>query len=122
VLPIPFASIGGQLGATDYIPALDSLNGSFGLRRKIGSFRANIDGAPTVPGETTMKRDSRVIGRSVWNTRWLLVIPAGDMLGDRDEAIDRFIDGRLVGDRRTGNGVSDIKIFFETYAASGTGT
>ena len=55
-----------------------------------------------------MVSDSRLIGRSVWNTRWLLIIPAGTLHSDRQRALDTFI-----------NGVSDIKVFFQTYAYSG---
>ena len=66
-----------------------------------------------------VQRDSRLIGRSVWNTRWLLVIPAATLHNDRNEGLNSFIDGRLVGGQRDGNGVQDIKIFFETYAYSG---
>ena len=63
-----------------------------------------------------------MIGRSVWNTRWLLIIPGGTLLTDRNEGIQRFINGALIPNgngARDGNGVSDIKIFFETYAYSG---
>jgi len=61
-----------------------------------------------------------LIGRSVWNTRWLLIIPAGTLHTDRNEGIQRFIHGALRQDgTRDGNGVSDIKIFFQTYAYSG---
>jgi hypothetical protein len=59
----------------------------------------------------------------------LLIIPAGTLLGDRDEAIDRFIDGEVLSVTtddegnpvvvRDGNGVKDIKLFFQTYAYSG---
>ncbi|MBZ5583037.1 MAG: hypothetical protein LAQ30_12710, partial [Acidobacteriia bacterium] len=46
----------------------------------------------------------RLIGRSVWNTRWLLIIPAGELLSDRNEAIQRFINGALLpGGTRDGN-------------------
>jgi RHS repeat-associated protein len=74
-----------------------------------------------------------LIGRSVWNTRWLLIIPAGTLHNDRNEGIQRFINGALLHRRptdgtRDGNGVSrhqvrllpdtlDLKIFFQTRAA-----
>jgi hypothetical protein len=63
---------------------------------------------------------SRLIGRSVWNTRWLLIIPAAELLNDRNEALQRFINGTLLPDgTRAGNGVTDIEIYFQTYAYSG---
>jgi hypothetical protein len=49
----------------------------------------------------------------------LLIIPAGTLHSDREEGLMRFIHGPLVGGQRTGEGVSDIKIFFQTYAYSG---
>jgi hypothetical protein len=52
--------------------------------------------------------DTRLIGRSVWNTQWLLIIPGGTLLADPDAGLDRFIDD-----------VTDIKLFFQTYAYSG---
>ena len=51
--------------------------------------------------------------------RWLLVIPASSLLGDRTEAIQRFINGQLVNGVRDGQGVKDIKILFQTNAYSG---
>ena len=61
------------------------------------------------------------MGRSVWNTRWLLVIPAGALNADRDAALKAFICG-LDADR---DGVidvlpvRDIRIGFKTYSNSG---
>ena len=48
------------------------------------------------------------MGRSAWNTRWLLIIPAGAVNSSREDAIDAFIDS-----------VSDIKLGLKTYSASG---
>ncbi len=58
---------------------------------------------------------SRLIGRSVWNTRWLLVIPAGALRSDRAQALSIFIDGRY-GD---GAGVQDILLTMKVYSVSG---
>ena len=90
---------------------------TFAEVRKYSSFRAYHDAGQFDPGEAS--RDSRLVGRSVWNSRWLLVIPAGTLLFDRQEGLNRFIDGMPFGDGRDGNGVTDILIFFETYAYSG---
>ena len=59
-----------------------------------------------------MLANTRLVGRSVWNTRWLLIIPAGALLNDRDQALDT-----LIGDGH--DGVQDIQIGFETYSNSG---
>jgi hypothetical protein len=55
-----------------------------------------------------MNTDTRLIGRSVWNTEWLLVIPGSTLLSDPQIGIDRFIQD-----------VSDIYIYFQTYAYAG---
>jgi len=60
-----------------------------------------------------------LICRSVWNTRWLLIIPGGTLHSDPYEGIQRFIYGSIVNGQRTSNGVSDIKLFFQTYSYSG---
>lgn len=52
--------------------------------------------------------NNRLVGRSVWNSRWKLVIPGHTLLHDPDEGLERFI--------RT---VRDIKLHFVTYSYSG---
>lgn len=116
-LPEPFPLNVASLGDRSWIPIMDSLDSIFADVRRYSSFRAYHDSGQF--SESEVARDSRLIGRSVWNTRWLLVIPAGTLHSDRNEGLKRFIDGMLVGGQRDGNGVSDIKIFFETYAYSG---
>ena len=61
-----------------------------------------------------MVLNSRLVGRSVWNTRWVLIIPAGTLHNDRAQALDWFIGGQYGT-----NGVSDIKLFFQTYSYAG---
>ena len=46
----------------------------------------------------------------------MLVIPGSTFSNDSDEGLQRFINGRMVDGERDGNGISDIKVFFETYA------
>ncbi len=113
-LPV-FQALGlGGVDRQDWIPTIDELQGNFGDIRKFSSFLAHYD-SPDAPAEVT--QTGRLIGRSVWNTDWLLIIPAGTMLNDRQEAINTFINGPLVNGRRSG-GVSDILIAFKTYAYS----
>ncbi|MCL4177931.1 MAG: hypothetical protein KJ072_09320 [Verrucomicrobia bacterium] len=117
-LPVPFPLSAGALADPTWIPINDSLSEDFAAIRRFGQFRAYHDSGNFNPAETIA--DSRLIGRSVWNTRWLLIIPAGTLHTDRNEGIQRFINGALRTDgTRDGNGVSDIKIFFQTYAYSG---
>jgi hypothetical protein len=83
---------------------------SFVAIRKFASFKAFHDKGSFTAEETI--RNHRLIGRSVWNTRWLLIIPGGNLLNDRNRGIQIFINGP----QKDGNGVSDIKLFFQTYS------
>ena len=105
-LPVPFPIGPADLASPRWIPMVDTLSEEYAAIRRYSSFRAYHDSGVFDPSETVS--DSRLIGRSVWNTRWLLIIPAGTLHSDRQQALDTFI-----------NGVSDIKIFFQTYAYSG---
>ena len=72
--------------------------------------------------QSKIQSDSRLFGRSVWNNRWLLVIPGAALLADSEEGIQRLINGKPVPgqtNQRDGNGISDIKLIFKTYAYSG---
>ncbi len=51
---------------------------------------------------------NRLIGRSVWNSQWKLVIPGHTLLHDPQEGLERFIAT-----------VKDIKLNFVTYSYSG---
>jgi hypothetical protein len=117
-LPVPFPLSEGSLSNPVWIPANDTLTDELGGIRQFARFRAYHDSGDFDAAQTIS--DSRLIGRSVWNTRWLLIIPAGTLHNNRNEGIQRFINGALKTDgTRDGNGVLDIKIFFQTYAYSG---
>jgi hypothetical protein len=117
-LPVPFPLSTATVNNPTYIPMDDSLSEQLGAIRQYPEFRAYTDSGSFDPAQVIS--NYRLVGRSVWNTRWLLIIPAGELLSDRNEALQRFINGSLLPDgTRDGNGVSDIKIFFQTYAYSG---
>lgn len=118
VLPVLAPVSSADLADRSYIPALDNLVGTPVPIRRHGMMRAYHDAGVFDAAETI--NDSRLVGRSVWNTRWVLIIPAGSLLADRTEALERFIDGaKLANGTRDGNGVKDIKLFFQTYAYPG---
>ena len=116
-IPMPF-----NIGASDFSSrsiwqAQDTLSGEFLNTRKHQSFRAVLwnvdDGVGTFDNLSPQSGPSnilnnRLIGRSVWNTKWKLVIPGRTLLHNADEGIERFI-----------NSVSDIKLHFESYSYSG---
>jgi hypothetical protein len=113
-LPIPFA-IGSSdvLDQPDWIPIVDSISGGFGAIRQFSSLRAYHDSGQFNLAEVTT--NARLIGRSVWNTQWLLIIPGSTLLADPDKALEIFVNGV----NNDGNGIKDIKIFFQTYSYSG---
>lgn len=115
-IPVPFPISSGQTQAANWIPSRDTLDGTFADIRQFSGFRAFHD---STFNANEFTKNSRLIGRSVWNTRWLLVIPAGTLHSDRQEALDRFIHGKLVNGQRDGQGVKDLLLYFQTYAYSG---
>jgi len=135
-IPAPFPVGGSQLGEPDWKPITDTLAEGFITLRRFPSFRAYHSDVSYLsdPDELDtgqLNYDSRLIGRSVWNSDWMLIIPGGTLHSDRSEGIRRFIYGRAgpandgtfilddLGQPRDGNGVKDILIFFQTYAYSG---
>ncbi len=51
---------------------------------------------------------NRLVGRSVWNSRWKVVIPGNRLLNDPEEGLNRLMQT-----------VRDIKIHFKTYSYAG---
>ena len=103
-IPEPFPLSSSALYGDDFIPMEDTLSGSFAEVRRFARFRAY----PNTSLFDNPVSDSRLIGRSVWNTRWLLIIPGGTLLYDSEDGLQTFVDE-----------VSDIKLFFETYSYPG---
>ena len=62
-------------------------------------------GGSLQPTEYTNKR---LIGRSIWNSKWKLVIPGYNLLDDPNQGLDRFIQS-----------VKDVKLYFITYSYAG---
>ena len=124
MIPAPWAIGREQLDSDTWMPSLtsgdyDGVDSEVKIR-KHPSFRAYYDAMGGAPTDDKLDA-TRLIGRSVWNTRWLLVIPAGAMNADRDKALATFING--VDANRDGildqTPVRDIKIGFKTYSQSG---
>ena len=115
-VPLPF-----NLGASDFSSAnlyqsADALSEPLFTLRKHQAFRPVStaaafsndiygNGGSLRPSQYTNRR---LIGRSVWNTQWKVVIPGYTLLNDPNEGLDRFI--------RT---VKDVKLHFVTYSFSG---
>lgn len=88
--------------------------------RKYASISAFLDagGSNTLtPIASEFTGNTYLVGRSVWNTRWVMIIPGRYLLpGDPEEGIRRFING-VNGE----GGISDIRIAFQTYQYASSG-
>jgi hypothetical protein len=119
VIPVPFPLGSGDLEDYAWNPS-DNLSGAPTDIRRYPRIRAYHLSEPFNDAEVIA--DSRLVGRSVWNRRWMIIIPGGTFLNDPKEGLDTFIQGRRIpggGGARDGDGVDDIRIFFKTYAYSG---
>ena len=115
-VPMPF-NIGDSSFSTKQLwQSSDSLSEPlFGVRKHqafrpvstTSAFNQDIFGftGQITPSQFTNRR---LIGRSVWNSKWKLVIPGNRLLNDSNEGLDRFIQT-----------VKDVKLHFVTYSYSG---
>ena len=107
-LPLPYNLGDSAFNTTNFFNANGTLSEQPWIVRKHQAFRAVDDPAffySIIPAEYT---NSRLIGRSAWNTQWKIVIPAYTLLSDEQEGLDRFVES-----------VKDIKLFLRTYSHSG---
>lgn len=115
-IPLPF-----NLGESDFstkplYQSSDSLTEPLFTLRKHQAFRPISDASLfnsslyTVGGtlQRSQYTNNRLVGRSVWNTKWKLVIPGYTLLHNPTEGIDRFTQT-----------VTDIKVHYVTYSYSG---
>jgi hypothetical protein len=115
-IPLPF-----NIGASDFSTfpfwqSADSLSEPLFAVRKHQAFRpvaaANLFPADIygINGQLQPSQftNRRLVGRSVWNSRWKLVIPGRTLLHDPNEGLDRFIQT-----------VRDVKLRFVTYSYAG---
>ena len=125
VVPAPYTIGSTHLNDTTWVPSM--LDGDYAGAdsaakiRRHPSFRAYFDSTGAADPDDSKLDATRLVGRSVWNTRWLLIIPAGGMNANREKALTVFINGS--DENRDGvrdlNPVSDIRIGFKTYSHSG---
>jgi hypothetical protein len=107
-LPLPYNLGASSFNSTQFFDANGSLSEQPWILRKHQAFRPVNDPAffySTIPAEYT---NTRLIGRSVWNTRWKIVIPAYTLLANEQDGLDRFVAS-----------VTDIQLFLRTYSHSG---
>ena len=100
VMPLPYTVGSTQLDDESWISTMSGLDGT-------------SDSAATIRRHSTLRAgndftSTRLVGRSVWNDKWLIVIPASSLNADRTQALETFI-----------NGVSDIKLGIKAYSRRG---
>nr|MBX2857026.1 hypothetical protein [Cellvibrionaceae bacterium] len=109
-IPVPVDLVnGGGFQQAGWIPSLDGISqsDSWDAQRKHPQLQA---GWGANLGQLQPLGSTRLVGRSVWNTEWLLVIPGEGLLSDGQEGLRRLIRGD-----GSGNGISDIELFFESF-------
>ena len=114
-IPLPFNIGGSGFSGKNFYQSSDSLTEPLFTIRKHQAFRP-VDSASQFSGnpylgtglQFSQFTNRRLVGRSVWNSQWKLVIPADSLLADPKEGLSRFIQT-----------VKDIKLNFTTYSYSG---
>ena len=122
VVPVPYPLGSTSLDEPDWTAIYNAYTGGgdpLASIRRYPSLRAYHDHGAFA--DSDMLSNTRLVGRSVWNTRWLLIIPAGTLAADRDFALEALIRGADLN--RDGKldqpGIQDILIGFQTYSNSG---
>ena len=120
-LPLPPTSLSSSdlsTNAPGWIP-IDSMSEPFGNLRQFDEIQAYPDSGQWTITQATS--NTRLVGRSVWNTRWMLIIPAVSLGGPATDtvALQNAVQTFINGSRRDGNGVSDIKLLFQSYTYTG---
>jgi len=115
-IPLPFNIGGSDFSTVRLWQSEDSLTEQPFTLRKHQAFRPVSSATVFDPSIYTVDgglqrsqfTNNRLIGRSVWNSKWKIIIPGRELLADPNEGIERFL--------RT---VKDIKLHFVTYSYSG---
>jgi len=115
-IPLPFNIGGSDYSSKRLWQSEDSLTEPPFTVRKHQAFRPVSSASVFSPGiytttgglQRSQFTNNRLIGRSVWNSKWKIVIPGRELLANPNEGIDRFV--------RT---VTDVKLHFVTYSYSG---
>ena len=100
VLPLPYTVGSDELDAADWISTFSGLDGT-------------SDATATIRRHSTLRagadfKSTRLVGRSAWNDRWIVVIPASAIDADLDKAMDLIESG-----------VKDVKLGIRAYARQG---
>jgi len=115
-IPLPFNIGVSSFSSNPFYTTSDSLSEPLFAVRKheafrpvstTGVFNTSIYGA-TGSLQPSQYTNQRLIGRSIWNSKWKLVIPGKTLLSDPNEGLNRFV-----------NSVTNIHLYFITYSYAG---
>lgn len=104
-IPVPFPLGDADLDSLSGFPVFPSVDGSFTPIRRHSAFRVYQDAAFDLE---QFSESTRLVGRSVWNSQWVLIIPGAYLLNEPDKGLNQFIES-----------VEDVKLYFQTYSVSG---
>lgn len=115
-IPLPFNLGASDFSANSFYTSDKSLTEPLFALRKHQAFRpvsTTLAFRPDVYGgggslQASQYTNRRLIGRSVWNSKWKLVIPGDALLNDPKEGLDRLVKT-----------LTDVKLYFVTYGYSG---
>jgi hypothetical protein len=107
-IPLPFNIGASAFNNTEIFNANGTLTERPWVIRQHQSFRPVADPSILLGGLPTEFTSHRLVGRSVWNSGWKIVIPAYTLLNNEQEGLTRFA--------RT---VRDVRIFIRSYSYSG---
>ena len=115
-VPMPFNIGGSDFSTKKLWQSSESLTEPLFSIRKHQAFRPVPTASvftPNIYGNSgglarSQFTNSRLIGRSVWNSNWKLVIPGQTLLNNPAEGLDRFIQS-----------VKDVKLHIVSYSYSG---
>ena len=107
-LPLPYNLGASDFNSTQFFTANGTLSEQPWVIRKHQAFRAVSDPTLFDSDFPIIFSNSRLIGRSAWNTKWKIVIPAYTLLNDEQKGMNNFAAS-----------VGDIQLFLRTYSHSG---
>jgi hypothetical protein len=108
-LPLPYNLGASDFNTTQFFGPNDTFAERPWVTRKHQAFRMVADPSLYEAGDLpTVYTNARLIGRSVWNSQWKIVIPAHTLLKDEQAGMNHFAAT-----------VNDIKLFLRTYSNSG---
>jgi len=107
-MPLPYNLGASDFNSTQFFGANSTLSSQPWVIRKHQAFRAVAEEGLFKGSAPLEYSSSRLIGRSVWNTRWKIVIPAINLLTDEPTALSRFVGS-----------VTDVQLYLRTYSHSG---